>query len=291
MPTNIGTSTSYIATVPALSESADIQVALRLLGYGSATEPINDAAISANSVFGKIRDITTGKANIASPTFTGTVTLPTGTQVAAPLRIGQSTQANLLLTPLANSIEASVEGFYATVANGPGRGLINARQMVFLLANSSSVTTTATNVFPTPNDVLSSLQPAKLYRFRGTYYANVSYSAPSPNLQILFAFSNAPTSIKYNFKTYRQAGQTTIDYSGLISIVGTSQITNTITSSGGYVVEFEGYFLTHATNASTFAPQVRMSAGGASVVMETGSWIEVEKLGANNQPVIAGNWG
>jgi hypothetical protein len=76
MTTTIGSSTSFPAIVPDLSATADIQVALRLLSYGTSSNPANDAAIETNSVFGKIRDLTTGKANVASPTFTGTVTAP-----------------------------------------------------------------------------------------------------------------------------------------------------------------------------------------------------------------------
>lgn len=55
MTTTIGASTSYPTTVPSLSETADIQVALRLLAYGTSSEPANDAGIIANSVFGKIK--------------------------------------------------------------------------------------------------------------------------------------------------------------------------------------------------------------------------------------------
>jgi len=54
MTTSIGSSTSYAATVPALTEVADIQVALRLLAYGTSSDPANNAGIATNSVFGKI---------------------------------------------------------------------------------------------------------------------------------------------------------------------------------------------------------------------------------------------
>jgi hypothetical protein len=290
MPTNIGTSTSYQAQAPSLSEVADIQVALRLLGYGTSSEPANDAGISANSVFGKIRDLTTSKANLASPTFTGTVTLTAGTTTVAPLRIGQSSQANLLTTPLANAIESSVEGFYATVANGPGRGLINARQMVFSLDNSSAATTnTAVNVFAAANDILSSLEVAKLYRFKGTYYANATFTSGTADIQLLFAFSNAPTAIKYNFKTYKSSGST-MDQVGIISAATASNVSADVTATATYAIEFEGYFTSNAASVSTFTPQFQMSATGSSTVMQAGSWLEIEKLGSSTQTRIAGNW-
>jgi len=291
MTITIGPATSYQATAPALNEIADIQVAMRLLAYGSSTDPANNAAISANSVFGKIRDLTTSKANLASPTFTGTVTLTAGTTTVAPLRIGQSSQANLLTTPLANAVEASVEGFYATVANGPGRGLIRAPQMVFSLANSSAATTTTpVNVFAAANDVLSSLEAAKLYRFKGVYYATATWTSGTPDIQLLFAFSNAPVAIKYHFKTFKSSSATTMDQVGIITVASASNVSADVTATANYVIEFEGYFTSNASATSTLTPQFQMSTTGASTIMIAGSWLEVEKLGSSTQTLIAGNW-
>jgi hypothetical protein len=80
MTTTVGASTSYQLTVPALSETADIQVALKLLSYGTSSDPANNAAIGANSLAGYIKSI------IAGPTFTGTVTLVTQSASVTPLR-------------------------------------------------------------------------------------------------------------------------------------------------------------------------------------------------------------
>jgi hypothetical protein len=77
MTTTIGPSTPYQLTVPALSETADIQVALRLLSYGTSGDPANDAGISSNSLVGYLKTGLALKSNIASPTFTGTVYAPT----------------------------------------------------------------------------------------------------------------------------------------------------------------------------------------------------------------------
>ena len=77
MTTTIGPSTPYQLTVPALSETADIQVALRLLSYGTSGDPANDAAIASNSLVGYLKTGLALKSNIASPIFTGTVYAPT----------------------------------------------------------------------------------------------------------------------------------------------------------------------------------------------------------------------
>lgn len=58
MTTSVGASTSYQLTVPSLSETADIQVALRLLAYGTSAEPASNADITNNSIFGKIKALT-----------------------------------------------------------------------------------------------------------------------------------------------------------------------------------------------------------------------------------------
>lgn len=77
MTTTVGASTSYQLTVPALSETADIQVALKLLSYGISGDPSNDAGIASNSLVGYLKTGLALKSNIASPTFTGIVYAPT----------------------------------------------------------------------------------------------------------------------------------------------------------------------------------------------------------------------
>jgi hypothetical protein len=59
MPEDIGESTSYPLQVPLLSDTADIQVALRLLSYGIESEPSADTDISADSIAGYFKSIRT----------------------------------------------------------------------------------------------------------------------------------------------------------------------------------------------------------------------------------------
>jgi hypothetical protein len=77
MTTTIGASTPYVLTIPELTETADIQVALKLISYGTSSDPANDAAITAGSLVGYLKSGLALKSNIASPTFTGTVYAPT----------------------------------------------------------------------------------------------------------------------------------------------------------------------------------------------------------------------
>ena len=71
MTTNIGSSTSFPAIAPALTEVADIQVALRLLAYGTSSDPANNAAIQSNSIFGKLKTLTsTSPVTVTATTHT-----------------------------------------------------------------------------------------------------------------------------------------------------------------------------------------------------------------------------
>jgi len=73
---------------------------------------------------------------------------------------------------------------------------------------------------------------------------------------------------------------------------GTISVTATLAGSTQLVTELDGYFVTHATLASTLTPQFSCTAtSGSSAVIQAGSWFEIEKLGTASQTLIAGNWG
>lgn len=172
-----------------------------------------------------------------------------------------------------------------------GSGRIPTLHSVFSLATSTASTNTTQSVFAAANDVLSSLEANKLYRFKATYYSSFTYTATSGAINIAFAFSNAPTAIKYSFKTYAQTASTAITYAGAYAVATASTIMPSQSSSGSWVTEIEGYFTTHATLASTFTPQFICTAtASSSAVMTAGSFFEIEKLGTATTTLIAGNW-
>jgi hypothetical protein len=74
MTTSIGSATSYTLTVPSLTETADIQVALKLLSYGTSSDPADNAGISSNSIIGYVKSAADAKADktIAPVTVTAT---------------------------------------------------------------------------------------------------------------------------------------------------------------------------------------------------------------------------
>lgn len=86
MADSIGSSSTYKVSIPAFGDPADIQTAFKLYHYGSATVPANNGAIVTDTagdigVAGHLKNLETLKANLAGPTFTGTVVLPSTTSI------------------------------------------------------------------------------------------------------------------------------------------------------------------------------------------------------------------
>ena len=231
-------------------------------------------------------------------TLTGALTLATGTASLAPLKLAAGTN---LTTPVYGAVEAVTDAVYITdnpgsTSTGPGRGVVLPKQMVFSQANASagpSTSSVTVSAFAAANDVLSVLEPAKLYRFRAKYFISTSFSSGIYTMALLHTFSNAPASIKYSFKTYPQTVGTTMKAMGVVSAVTFDPLNGTQSASGTWVVEVDGYFTSHATLTSTLTPQVQInpSAGGNNgATVQAGSWFEIEKLGTSTQTLIAGNW-
>jgi hypothetical protein len=142
MTTTIGESTSYELTVPALSEAADIQVALKLLAYGQSADPSNDADIEPNSIAGYLKSLS------VSPTFTGTVTLPSGTTTAAPLKFNTGTTKLSDQNIYAGAVEYDGSVFYATPKvnqTGVGRGLVETPYVYVVAEDTQVVISTASS--------------------------------------------------------------------------------------------------------------------------------------------------
>jgi hypothetical protein len=232
--------------------------------------------------------------------LSGALKLRAGTATAntAPLYLAAGTS---LTTPVYGAVESATDAVYITnnpgsTSTGPGRGIVHPQQMVFSQANASagpSTSSVTVSSFAAANDVLSVLEPAKLYRFRAKYFISTSFSSGIYTMALLHTFSNAPASIKYSFKTYTQTVGTTIKAMGSGTSTTLDPLNGTQSASGTWVVEVDGYFTSHATLTSTLTPQVQInpSAGGNNgATVQAGSWFEIEKLGTSSQTLIAGNW-
>jgi hypothetical protein len=230
---------------------------------------------------------------VGGGTMTGQLNLAAGTTSLTPLRLTAGTN---LTTPIYGAVEASTDAIYLTdnpgsTSTGAGRGRIPLQQTVFAQADSAASINTTVSAFASTYDVLSVLEPAKLYRFRAKYYSALTYSGSNSSVSILFAFSNAPTAIRYSFKTYPQVAGTGTTQQGASAVTTATAIVPSQSTSGAWVTEIDGYFKTHATLTSTFTPQFAGNASfSTSTVIQSGSYIEIEKLGSSSTAIISGNW-
>jgi hypothetical protein len=224
----------------------------------------------------------------ASPTFTGTVTMPTQVAGTAAFVLPPGTY---LSTPTAGVIEQDTDGLYVTPNTSIGRRRVYARAMVVSQANSSAATTNSlVNCFAATNDVLSSLAAARTYKVKGVLFFTSTFTSGTPNLQIAWTFSNAPQVIKYTFKTMTATAGTALSRTGLVTSAAATQISANVTSSLQYAVEIDMFIVTHATLTATLTPQFQMSTTGVSIVCGQGSYLEVEELGSSTATLIAGGW-
>lgn len=106
---NIGSST-FDSLIPDITDIADIQKAFKLYHFGN-TELTQT---SGQGIWGHLTSISSliaTKANIASPTFTGTVTMPAGTISSVALKLVAGTN---LTTPVAGAVEFDGTNLYFT---------------------------------------------------------------------------------------------------------------------------------------------------------------------------------
>ena len=94
MTTPIGATSSYPLVAPDLSDTADIQVALRLLSYGISSDPTTDADIAATSVAGYFKSMRTPTGTPLFIQSTPANETATGTLLASEL-VGQIITANI----------------------------------------------------------------------------------------------------------------------------------------------------------------------------------------------------
>lgn len=176
MTTTVGASTSYPLTIPELSETADIQTAIKLISYGQSADPTNNADIEANSLAGYLLS----KANLSAPTFTGTLSIAgqnsqyptslalaeathatsrrTSIQLGLGWQIGQdsvgdgtknfyiyqtSTQLNPFTISSTNNITIGATGYTTTFV-----GNVTIPTIISNTINATSATTTGASLYP-----------------------------------------------------------------------------------------------------------------------------------------------
>jgi len=164
MTTPIGSSTSYPAITPNLTDTADIQVALRLLSYGISTDPSTDADIAINSIFGKIKYRVQPSATVSSSTATLTIdqlltkiiqsapsaainlTLPTGSLSDTGIAVGTTTNVAFDWSLINTS---STTGATVNLVASTGHTIIGSAAVAIGTSGLFRTRKTATNTFVT----------------------------------------------------------------------------------------------------------------------------------------------
>jgi hypothetical protein len=326
MTTTVGASTSYQLTIPALSEAADIQTALKLLAYGQSTDPSNNADIEANSIAGYLRAIS------VSPTFTGTVTLPSGTTSAAPLVFNTGTTKLSETSFVAGAIEYDGSIFYATPKVnqiGSGRGLLESPYVYVVASDTQVVISTATSNTDgsgTTSDTDSAGAFGKYIYLaaNSTYmveanvmvYHNLTRQTPATETTseggIIFGFQYpSGTSLSFDMSTIidqtsslaTPPAAAPIPYIYSSSVHGSITIKSTSTTSSdtGYsIFRIRGIVRTSST-AGNFGPKLTTNAtvfnndSGSNQFISRGSilansFIKVTPLGGTTSAVNIGTW-
>jgi hypothetical protein len=225
------------------------------------------SAAGVSSITGTANQITasasTGNVTLSFPT-TG-FTIPVGSVLATG---GTPTAGD-------NSLKVATTAFVTTaVAAGAASTVLWYRRT----ADSSTIGSTATNMFATS----PSLDANSWYYFK--IYALVTASAGSPTThQVTLSFSSTPQSISANssLNGYNH------NFAVHINSTSATSITQTVSYSGDGLLEIEGFFQTNSSTGGTFAPKLSVASG--SLVVKTGSHIQVQKLSTSSAS-INGTW-
>ena len=266
-----------------------------LTGYSSTTGTISTSDTVVGAI-GKLNGNIATKANIASPTFTGTVTLPAGTTTVAPLKLTSST--NLLTTPVTGSIEFDGTNLYFTDSGATRRKLTDVPATLssgngkVITVNESIGTDTRTAGDKYSNTPFKTIGAAVtesavgdlIYVRAGTYNINAGislntkgdlYFEPETTVTITSgtAFSAFSCSVNEDKKIYGYADFIVNNSTSLISLTASSP-----------TIYFECNAITGATNSTLFTTAVsstlNISIRGGGI--NTGS-AKIFSLGGNSK--------
>ena len=186
------------------------------INTGTNDEKFATPLAIANSDVAFLSDVTT-KANTASPTFTGTVTLPTGGTSSAPLKFTSGTN---LTTAEVGAMEYDGNVHYSTHA-ASARG-VNTSVQFIRLTSAYTIPTEGVGlraIFNSPTNGAVTLKGSASYQFE-LVGAFTSLSATSGSASFGFLGTASSTSLRY----------VSLAFKG-VSTPSTCQISNTTTSS------------------------------------------------------------
>lgn len=176
-----------------------------------------------------------------------------------------------------------------------GLGMIPLTHQAVSAAAVSYTTTTLTTPFATANDTFT-LQTSKLYYFKMQIPWTVTAFTTATTLLFSPTMTNAPVNFFYRYITYPQTGaaiSTTNSFIGSYSVAGSvpvSQIISpSLTATGSWVTEIEGWFTSNATTGGTLLPQLALTANTTlTVTANQFTNITLQKLGTSAETGFGG---
>lgn len=288
-PTFTGTPLSTTAAVD--TNTTQIATTAFVVAQASATAPIinGTATVGTSLRYARqdhVHPTDTSRAALASPTFTGQVTVPAGTTSAAPI-IFQSSA--LLTTAAGGRMEYDNTAFYLTPSQTAvgGRAVIN-HSMVASLSGTRALldNATAQSIF----GVGLTVAAATTYEIE-MFFGVSTTGATSNSLGISFGGTATLTSIGYQASVGQNAtslGNGAIPVQYYVQVATNSTITAAIATASYRNVWVKG--LVRVNASGTFIPQLTYSAiTGAAPSVAANSYIKMTPIGSNTVTNI-GAW-
>lgn len=266
------------------------------LTLSGANSPIN-----LNGSLGSSGQVLTSSGAGTTPTWTtvsggtftgGTLTsdliLAAGSTTVEPIRFQTNTS-----TPVATSGALDYDGdkFYAvTSGTATGRLMVPAIARVFSNANATAATTNSSqSIFQAGARALT-LEAAKTYYFRLNLGVNFTFSAVPAAIQLVPTFTQTPVAI--NYSAVWASGTSGGVQSFRTTSTSAVSISPTLSASitGGTIL-IEGFFQSNATTGGTVEFKYQISTGGgSSATAQTGTLLEIQKIGTGAPGIISGAW-
>jgi hypothetical protein len=222
----------------------------------------------------------------ASPTFTGTVTLPTGNGTAVPLSFPAGT---LKATPADGDIEIDADALYACTDAG-NRGVIPVEHLIRANATRTFTSnTTQQAIFNSPAGGTLTLETGT-YLFEGLI-AMTSMSATSGNGKFSLIGAGTATLGAILWQAYGQdvaAEAAASATGGSWHVIATQTAVNVATAATGTALAFlvKGTF--EVTGAGTIIPSFAQTTAAAAVV-SIGSYFKCNRIGSTSVTSV-GQW-
>ena len=255
-----------------------------VLVYNTTSKEITYTTLSASTVgLGNVTN--ESKATMfTSPTFTGTATLPTGSNSAAPIKFVSGTN---LSSAQAGAVEYDGAAAYFTPDTIMGRSYIVSENIYRL---------TGTYAPTTPGDLLAStgtgfnLSPGGIYEVEFKVWFSVSVNS---NIQMALVNTQAPVNMTLWTQFNQSATGGTLNTSVATGITSTSVNvfpTGGVTpasASNPFYVEGKAVIEANASFSSNIRLRMTVNGSSATITVARGSYMIVRRLPAGNVGTFA----